>query len=75
MGLKGGSKAKDGLYWKKGDWEIVTVEGENGALPGTEDLVCSYSRDPVPSRGVDPRARVLPLSPFDWYRHAAICRR
>ena len=38
MGLKGGSKAKDGLYWKKGDWEIVTVEGENGALPGTEDL-------------------------------------
>jgi hypothetical protein len=38
MVLKGGSKAKDGLYWKKGDWEIVTVEGENGALPGSEDL-------------------------------------
>ena len=38
MVLKGGSKAKDGLYWKKGEWEIVTVEGENGALPGTADL-------------------------------------
>lgn len=37
MLLKGGSKTKGGLYWKKGEWEIVPVEGKNGMLPGTED--------------------------------------
>jgi hypothetical protein len=44
MVRKGGSKTKDGLYWKKGEWEIVTVEGGNGTLPGTEDL--EYLRIP-----------------------------
>ncbi len=31
---KGGNPAKNGFYWKKGEWEIVPVEGENGRLPG-----------------------------------------
>ncbi|MGD1026928.1 hypothetical protein [Candidatus Binatus soli] len=31
---KGGKPAKDGFYLKKGELEIVTVEGENGRLPG-----------------------------------------
>jgi hypothetical protein len=44
MVRKGGSNAKGGMYWKKGEWEIVTVEGENGTLPGTEDL--EYLRIP-----------------------------
>jgi hypothetical protein len=35
---KGGSPAKDGFYYKKGEWEIVTVEGKNGRLPGGEEL-------------------------------------
>ena len=41
---KGGSPAKDGFYLKKGEWEIVTVEGENGSLPG--DLECEYIKVP-----------------------------
>jgi len=44
MARKGGSKTRDGLYWKKGEWEIVTVEGANGMLPGTEDV--EYVRIP-----------------------------
>lgn len=36
MARKGGSETKGGFYWKKGDWEIVTVEGKKGTLPGTE---------------------------------------
>ena len=36
MALKVGSEAKGGFYWKRGEWEIVTVEGKVGALPGTE---------------------------------------
>lgn len=36
MTRKGGSETKGGFYWKKGDWEIVTVEGKRGVLPGTE---------------------------------------
>ncbi len=31
---KGGDPAKNCFYWKKGEWEIVTVEKENGRLPG-----------------------------------------
>lgn len=42
---KGGSPAKDGFYLKKGEWQIVTVEGENGKLPGGEEL--EYIRVPV----------------------------
>ena len=38
MARKGGSETKGGFYWKKGDWEIVTVEGKTGTLPGTEKV-------------------------------------
>jgi hypothetical protein len=38
MVRKGGSKAKGGFYWKKGEWELVTVEGKSGTLPGREDV-------------------------------------
>lgn len=31
----GGTKAKGGLYWNIGKWEIVTVNGREGELPGT----------------------------------------
>lgn len=44
MLLKGGTNTKGGLYWKKGEWEIVTVEGKNGTLPGTGDA--EYTRIP-----------------------------
>lgn len=37
MVLKGGSKTKGGLYWKKREWEIVTIEGKDGVLPGAEN--------------------------------------
>lgn len=37
MALKGGNKARGGLYWKKGLWEVVTVEKNIGMLPGTKD--------------------------------------
>ncbi len=37
MVRKGGSKTKGGMYWKKGEWEIVTVERTNGTLPGTDE--------------------------------------
>lgn len=36
MTHKGGNETKGGFYWKKGEWEIVTVEGKKGMLPGTE---------------------------------------
>ncbi|TAM80650.1 MAG: hypothetical protein EPN47_15450 [Acidobacteria bacterium] len=45
MTLKGGSEAKGGFYWKRGDWEIVTVEGKAGTLPGTEKT--EYLRVPL----------------------------
>jgi hypothetical protein len=45
MARKGGSKTKGGLYWKKGEWEVVTVEGKNGTLPGSEDV--EYVRIPA----------------------------
>jgi len=44
MTLKGGSETKGGFYWHKGDWEIVTVEGKTGTLPGTEKV--EYIRIP-----------------------------
>ena len=36
MARKGGSETKGGFYWRKGDWEIITVEGKKGMLPGAE---------------------------------------
>ncbi len=35
MKRTGGSEAKGGFYWKQGEWEIVTVEGKQGTLPGS----------------------------------------
>lgn len=37
MVCNGGSKTKGGAYWKKGEWEIVTVERKSGTLPGTAE--------------------------------------
>ncbi|HKT11063.1 MAG TPA: hypothetical protein VJW77_04480 [Terriglobia bacterium] len=45
MTHKGGNETKGGFYWKKGDWEIVTVEGKKGVLPGTEQV--EYLRVPT----------------------------
>lgn len=45
MTHKGGNETKGGFYWKKGDWEIVTVEGKSGMLPGTEQV--EYLRIPT----------------------------
>lgn len=45
MTRKGGNETKGGFYWKKGDWEIVTVEGKKGMLPGTENV--EYIRIPA----------------------------
>ena len=44
MTHKGGSETKGGFYWQKGEWEIVTVEGKTGMLPGTEKV--EYVRIP-----------------------------
>ena len=30
----GGTEVKGGYYFKMGEWEIATVEGERGTLPG-----------------------------------------
>ena len=45
MTHKGGNETKGGFYWKKGDWEIVTVEGKKGVLPGTAEA--EYLRIPT----------------------------
>ncbi len=42
---KGGENTKGGFYLKKGEWEIVTVEGKNGTLPG--GLECQYIKLPA----------------------------
>jgi hypothetical protein len=44
MTRKGGSETKGGFYWKKGEWEIVTVDGKSGVLPGPE--TAEYIRVP-----------------------------
>jgi hypothetical protein len=31
---KGGSTVKGGFYWNTAEWEVVTVEGKKGRLPG-----------------------------------------
>jgi len=41
---KGGNQTKSGFYWKKGEWEMVTVEGKSGMLPGGDE--CEYMRIP-----------------------------
>lgn len=38
MPRKGGTKTKGGFYWRKGEWELVTVEGKSGTLPGREEV-------------------------------------
>lgn len=55
---KGGRKAKGGLYWKKDEWEIVTVEGKSGTLPGTENI--KYLR--IPGTLFAPLALILGLA-------------
>ena len=42
---KGGENTKGGFYLKRGEWEIVTVEGKNGALPG--GVECEYIKLPA----------------------------
>lgn len=58
MVLNGGSKTKGGLYWKKREWEIVTVEGKDGVLPGGEDT--EYFR--IPGTLFAPVALILGLA-------------
>lgn len=58
MALKGGSTTKGGLYWKKSEWEIVPVEGKEGALPGTGDN--EYIR--IPGTLFAPLALILGLA-------------
>ncbi|HEY7509952.1 MAG TPA: hypothetical protein VIG50_06840 [Vicinamibacteria bacterium] len=33
----GGSKVPAGFYWRKSAWEMVTLSGEGGVLPGGRD--------------------------------------
>jgi len=42
---KGGENTKGGFYLKKGEWEIVAVEGKNGMLPG--GVECEYIKLPA----------------------------
>lgn len=58
MVRKGGSETKGGIYWKKGKWEIVTVERNQGTLPGTADI--EYLQ--VPGIVFGPLALVLGLA-------------
>lgn len=57
MREKGGSEAKGGFYWKKGQWEIVTVEGKRGTLPGGAEV--EYIR--VPGLLVVPVALIVSI--------------
>jgi len=41
---KGGNQTKGGFYLKKAEWEIVTIEGKSGILPGGNE--CEYMRVP-----------------------------
>ena len=41
----GGSKAKAGIYWSKGSWDLVTLSGEGGVLPGSAETL--YVRIPA----------------------------
>ncbi len=74
MRHKGGSETKGGFYWKRGEWEIVTVDGKSGTLPGPADA--EYIR--VPGLLVIPIALIvsiayvvfLPLIGFAMLFHA-----
>ena len=33
----GGTKVPAGFYWRKAGWELVTLSGEGGVLPGAGD--------------------------------------
>jgi hypothetical protein len=33
--ISGGTKVKGGFYWRLAEWQIVTLSGESGVLPGT----------------------------------------
>ena len=35
----GGTKVKGGFYWNKRTWELVTVNGKRGMLPGKPEDV------------------------------------
>jgi hypothetical protein len=43
---QGGDQVKGGFFWKMSEWEIVTLEGKSGVLPGGAE--CSYLRVPAP---------------------------
>jgi hypothetical protein len=42
----GGTKVEGGYYWHLGTWEIATVKGETGTLPGTAED--KYLHVPLP---------------------------
>jgi hypothetical protein len=33
-GLHGGQSVAPGFYWNRGEWQVATVSGTNGYLPG-----------------------------------------
>ena len=74
MRHKGESETKGGFYWKRGEWEIVTVDGKRGTLPGPGDA--EYIRVPglllVPIALIVSIAYVvfLPLIGFAMLFHA-----
>ena len=41
----GGHRVEAGFYWAPARWEITTVPGEGGTLPGGEEI--TYARLPV----------------------------
>jgi hypothetical protein len=54
----GGTKVPPGFYWNPSDWRIVTVEGEQGVLPGGQEE--KYVK--VPAAGMLALAPVLGLA-------------
>ncbi len=43
--IEGNSRVKAGFYWNRADWEIVTISGTGGVLPG--DKATRYLRVPL----------------------------
>ena len=43
---EGGTKVKGGFYWHQSEWELTTVDGAEGTLPGGADA--KYVKVPVP---------------------------
>lgn len=58
MKHKGETETKGGFYWKRGQWEIVTVDGKSGMLPGPKDA--EYIR--VPGLLVIPVALIVSIA-------------